>query len=54
MSTYRVFSGPNTGKYGPYKTMYLDTFHAVLKSSKDEKSRHISQSFSSKESHKLK
>ena len=23
-----VFS-PNTGKYGPEKTMYLDTFHAV-------------------------
>ena len=27
MST--VFS-PNTGKYGPEKTPYLDTFHAVL------------------------
>ena len=24
-----VFS-PNTGKYGPEKTPYLDTFHAVL------------------------
>ena len=24
-----VFSGPNTGKYGPEKTTYLDTFHAV-------------------------
>ena len=23
------FSGPNTGKYGPEKTPYLDTFHAV-------------------------
>ena len=23
-----VFS-PNTGKYGPVKTLYLDTFHAV-------------------------
>ena len=36
MSKYRVFSGPyfpvfglNTGKYGPEKTPYLDTFHAV-------------------------
>ena len=23
------FSVPNTGKYGPEKTLYLDTFHAV-------------------------
>ena len=23
------FSGPNTGKCGPEKTPYLDTFHAV-------------------------
>ena len=36
MSKYRVFSfpyfpvfSPNTGKYGPKKTPYLDTFHAV-------------------------
>ena len=26
---FSVFS-PNTGKYGPEKTPYLDTFHAVL------------------------
>ena len=26
---YGVFS-PNRGKYGPEKTPYLDTFHAVL------------------------
>ena len=25
---FQVFS-PNTGKYGPKKTPYLDTFHAV-------------------------
>ena len=46
MTKYGVFSGPyfpvfwlnkeiysvnpNTGKYGPEKTPYLDTFHAVL------------------------
>ena len=37
MSTYAVFSGPyfivfglNTGKYGPEKAPYLDTFYAVL------------------------
>ena len=24
-----VFSGSNTGKYGPEKTSYLDTFHVV-------------------------
>ena len=37
VSKYGVFSGPyfpvfspNTGKYGPEKTPYLDTFHAVL------------------------
>ena len=24
--------GLNTGKYGPGKTPYLDTFHAVIKS----------------------
>ena len=36
-SQYGVFSGPNfpvfspnTGKYGPKKTPYLGTFHAVL------------------------
>ena len=26
---YGVFSGRNTEKYGPQKTPYLDTFHAV-------------------------
>ena len=37
MFRYGDFSGPyfpvfavNTGKYGPEKTQYLDTFHAVL------------------------
>ena len=37
MSKDEVFSGPyflafspNTGKYGPEKTPYLDTFHAVV------------------------
>ena len=36
MSKQGFFSGPclpvfglNTGKYGPGKTLYLDTFHAV-------------------------
>ena len=29
VSKYGVFSGPNKGKYGPKKTPYLDTFHAV-------------------------
>ena len=29
MSKYRVISGPNTRKYGPEMTSYLDTFHAV-------------------------
>ena len=36
VSKYGVFSGPyfpvfglNTGKYGPEKTPYFDTFHAV-------------------------
>ena len=29
MSKYGVFSGPNTGKYGPEKTPYLDNVHAV-------------------------
>ena len=27
VSKYRVFSDPNTGKYGPEETPYLDTFH---------------------------
>ena len=38
MSKYGVFPGPyfpvfspNTRKYGPGKTPYLDTFHAVCK-----------------------
>ena len=26
---YRIFSGPNAGKYGLKKTPYLETFHAV-------------------------
>ena len=37
MSKCGVFTGPyfpvfglNTGKYGPEKTLYLDTFHVVL------------------------
>ena len=29
LSKYEVFSGPNTEKYGPEKTPYLNTFHAV-------------------------
>ena len=29
VSKYGVFSGPNTGRYGPGKTPYLDTVHAV-------------------------
>ena len=32
-SVFSVFS-PNTGKYGAEKTAYLDTFHAVIVSSK--------------------
>ena len=28
VSKYRVFSGPNVGKYGPKQIPYLDTFHA--------------------------
>ena len=28
-SKYGVFSGPYTEKYGPEKTLYLDTFHIV-------------------------
>ena len=29
VSKYGVFSSLNTGKYGPEKTPYLDTFHAM-------------------------
>ena len=43
MSKYEAFSGPyfpvfspNTGKYGPEKTSYSDTFHAVIKIIKDK------------------
>ena len=36
VSKYEVFLvrilSPNTGKYRPEKTLYLDTFHAVIKS----------------------
>ena len=28
---YFYVFGPNTGKYGPEKTPYLDTFHAASK-----------------------
>ena len=30
VSKYGVISGPNTGKYEPEITPYLDTFHAVF------------------------
>ena len=30
--TYLPAFSPNTGKYGPLKTRYLDTFHAVVRS----------------------
>ena len=30
VSKYGVIAGPNTGKYGPEITPYLDTFHAVV------------------------
>ena len=30
VSKYGVFSCPNTGKYGPEKTPFWDTFHAVI------------------------
>ena len=30
VSKYGIFSGPNTGKYGPEKAPYWDTFHAVI------------------------
>ena len=36
VSKYGIFLvrilSPNTGKYRPEKTLYLDTFHAVIKS----------------------
>ena len=32
VSKYGVFPGPNAGKYGPEKTPYLGTFHAVTSS----------------------
>ena len=30
MTKCGVISGPNTGKYGPEITLYLDTFHSVI------------------------
>ena len=43
VSKYEVFSGPyfpvfspNTGKYGPEKPPYLDTFHAAIKDRLDQ------------------
>ena len=48
VSKYEVFSSPyfpifriNTGKYGPEKTPYLDTFHAAI----DSVTLHIAVSF---------
>ena len=41
VSKYGVFSGPNTGKYGPEKTPYLDTFHAAKAS---DTARKVNQS----------
>ena len=31
MSKYGVFSGPYFPVFGPEKTLYLDTFHAVIR-----------------------
>ena len=53
MSKCGVFSGPyfpvfsaNAGKYGPEKTLYLGTFHAVKLFKKFKKSRlHIDKEF---------
>ena len=36
VSKYGVFSGPNTGKYGPEITPSLHTFHAVHLSRREE------------------
>ena len=33
VSKFGVFSDPNAGKYGPEKTPYVNTFHAVKKRS---------------------
>ena len=48
MFKYRVFSGPyfpvfspKTGKYGPEKIPYLDTFHTVIKKLGLRKARKI-------------
>ena len=30
VSKYGIFAGPNTEKYRPEKTQYLDTFHVVI------------------------
>ena len=30
VSKYGVFSGPNPAKYGPEKTLHLDTLHVVV------------------------
>ena len=42
-TAWKVFiygsSGPNTGKYGPEKTPYLDTFHAVILSGDSPKTK---------------
>ena len=44
MSKYGIFSGPclpvsspNTGKYGPEKSPYSETFHVVIGDKKDKK-----------------
>ena len=36
MSKYGVISGPNSGKYGPEITPYLDTFHGVYDKTKKQ------------------
>ena len=34
VSKYGVFSGPNTGEYGPEKTPYLVIFHAAIRTTR--------------------
>ena len=43
VSKWRVFSGPNTGKYGPEKTPYFDAFHAVRDPSNTFKDENLSK-----------
>ena len=52
MSKYGVISAPNTGKYGPEITQYLDTFQSADRSHEGAYNKYPTNFFTSNYGHK--